>query len=113
MPKRSAKTQRDFKHTWYLQEWMQQAGKIQADLQKELGWSRGKAHDVWHGQQYTQDIIDAVAPWLNARPYELLMTPELAMSFRNLREDAARIVHDASKVEHPSATPLVARRAGS
>lgn len=76
MPKRSAKTQRDFKHTWYLQEWMQQAGKIQADLQKELGWSRGKAHDVWHGQQYTQDIIDAVAPWPFAPPQSKVLTTD-------------------------------------
>jgi len=98
MPKRSAKTQDDFGHTWFLREWMEQSDppKIQADLQKQLGWSKAKAHDVWHGQQYTQALIDEVAPWLNARPFELLLHPDQAMAIRRLRDNAARIVSDTS-----------------
>lgn len=104
MPKKSQKTQLDFKHTWFLREWMESVGLKQAALQKELGWSKGKMNSVWHGQQYTQEIIDEVAPWLNVRPYELLMPPDLAHAFRNLREDAARIVRETSE-----ATPLFSR----
>lgn len=103
MPNRSAKTQADFKHTWYLREWMEQSSppKIQADLcrnegQGGLGWSKAKAHDVWHGQQYTQALMDELAPWLNIRPFELLLPPEVAMAIRRVRDDAARIVHDTA-----------------
>jgi hypothetical protein len=97
MPKRSAKTQTDFKHTWYLREWMAQSvpPKKQADLQKELGWSKAKAHDVWHGQQYTQAIIDEVAPWLNVKPFELLLSPAAAMAIRGYRESAAQLASSA------------------
>lgn len=101
MAKRPPKTQSDFKHTWYIQEWMAQSDppKIQADLQKQLGWSKAKAHDVWHGQQYTQALIDELAPWLNCRPFELLLDPEAAMSIRRLRDAAVRIVHDANEAD--------------
>jgi len=95
-------SQSDFKHTWYLQEWMELAGKRQADLIREIGWSRAKASDVWNGQQYTQQMIDDVAPWLHARPYELLMHPEEAMALRRLREDAARIVSDSAPLREAS-----------
>lgn len=100
MPKRSSKSQRDFKHTWYLQEWAAQSDppKRQVDLEKELEWSKGKANAVWNGQQYTQDIIDEIAPWLNVRPFELLLPPDVAMAIRRVREDAARIVRDDRSV---------------
>jgi hypothetical protein len=113
MPKKSAKTQQDFKHTWYLREWMEQSDppKIQADLQRELSWSKAKAHDVWHGQQYTQALVDEIAPWLNVRPFELLLPPEVAMAIRRLRDDAARIVRDAGPVA--SSAPLPRSRTGS
>jgi transcriptional regulator with XRE-family HTH domain len=94
--------QSDFQHTWYLREWMNLAGKRQADLIREIGWSRAKASDVWNGQQYTQLMIDQVAPWLHARPYELLMHPEEAMALRRLREDAARIVSDTAHIRAAS-----------
>lgn len=73
--------------------------KRQADLQKQLGWSKAKANAVWHGQQYTQTLVDELAPWLNARPYELLIPPEHAMAIRRLRQEAARIVSDARSLE--------------
>lgn len=95
-------SQADFTHTWYLQEWMALAGKRQADLIKEIGWSRAKASDVWNGQQYTQQMIDEVSPWLHARPYELLMHPDEAMALRRLREDAARIVSDTAALREAS-----------
>lgn len=107
MGSKPAKSQKDFRHTWYLREWMEQADppKKQVSLEKELGWSRGKANAVWHGQQYTQDLIEDVAPWLNIRPFELLLHPEVAMAIRRVREDAARIVSDAPASATPEAQP--------
>jgi len=101
MPKRSAKTQRDFKHTWYLREWLQQSDppKTQADLQRALSWSKAKAHDVWHGQQYTQALVDEVSAWLQIRPFELLLPPEQAMAIRRLRDSAATIAHVSDAVD--------------
>ena len=91
MAKRHSPTQRDFKHTWFLQEWMQQAGKIQADLMKDLNWSKAKASGVWNGQQYNQGLIDELAPYLNARPFELLLPPSEAFSIRRMREAAVKL----------------------
>lgn len=87
MPKRSPKTQRDYRHTWYLQEWMQtfDPPRIQADMIREFGWSRAKASDVFNGQRYTQELIDELAPWLNVKPYELLLHPEEANQIRYLQ----------------------------
>ena len=108
---RKAPTQRDFKHTWFVREWMLQAKKKQADLMKELGWARSKASTVWNGQQYTQAIIDDLAPWLQARPYELLMHPADAFALRQLRESAVRIA--SVKEPEPEADRQQAlRRAG-
>lgn len=106
MPKRSAKTQADFKHTWYLREWMEQSDppKRQADLTK-LGWSKAKAHDVWHGQQYTQDIMDDVAPWLNIRPFELLLPPDVARAIQRMRSEALTIVADADALSPERTLP--------
>lgn len=96
MAKTPAPTQKDFAHTWYLQEWMKMHGKKQADLQKELDWSKAKANAVWHGQQYTQSLVEELSPWLNVRPYELLLHPDDAMAIRRMRADAARIVSSAA-----------------
>lgn len=94
MAKRSQKTQADFRHTWFLQEWASASGLKQADVARAAGWSKATGSDIWNGQQYTQSIIDVVAPILNARPYELLMHPEEAFAIRRMREDAARIAAD-------------------
>ena len=83
---------------------MMMHGKIQADLQKELGWSKAKAHAVWHGQQYTQALIEELAPWLNTQPYELLLAPEDAMAIRGMRKDAIRIASSPALGEVESST---------
>jgi transcriptional regulator with XRE-family HTH domain len=103
-----ATSQDDFKHTWFLQEWMALYGKKQSALTNELGWSKAKASDVWNGQQYTQAIIDELAPWLNVKPHELLMHPEDAMALRGLRQTAAVIARQAEEPEHKEP----ARKAG-
>lgn len=91
MAKRASKTQSDFKHTWFLQEWMQLAGKKQADMLRELGWSKAKASEVFNGQQYKQDLLDELAPWLHCRPYELLLHPARAMALRAFEENARAV----------------------
>lgn len=103
---RQAPTQRDFKHTWYFREWMEQAGKKQSDLIKELGWSKAKAHGVWHGQQYTQALVDELAPYLHIRPFEILLPPHEAFSIRAMREAAVRLA--AERTEESPHLPAVA-----
>lgn len=94
-------TQKDFKHTWYLQEWMRQAHppKIQADMVRELGMGRATASAVYNGQQYTQTLIDALAPWLNVEPYELLLHPDVAFAIRRLRAEGLRLAKDVESAE--------------
>lgn len=91
------KTQRDFYHTWFIRDWSKLAGFTQADAQRELGWSKAKASDVWNGQQYTQSIIDELAPKLKARPFELLLHPDEAMLLRRLRDGGPRAVTSNDK----------------
>ena len=87
--KRSATPLSELKHRWYFQEWATLAGKIQADVDRELGWPRAKASALWNGKQrYTQDSVDEVATWLKIEPYELLMHPDDAMQLRQIREAA-------------------------
>lgn len=91
----------DLSTRWYLQEWMAEAGKRQSDLVKELDWPKSKANKVWHGdQRYNADIVSEVAAWLNVLPYELLMPPEEARRFREIRKIAAAIVAETGAVEH-------------
>lgn len=99
--------QRAFAHTWFIREWMEQAGYKQADMQRQFGWSKAKASDVFNGQRYNQALIDDLAPWLNARPYELLMHPHDAMAFRRLRQDVVRLA-----AAHPEQLASVERKAG-
>lgn len=94
-PQREAQTPR-FSHHWYLREWMLERGKRQVDMINELGWSKGKASEVAQGQQYTQALIDVLAPWLGVEPWELLLPPGLAKNIKLLRESAAAIVAESS-----------------
>jgi hypothetical protein len=80
---------------WYLKEWMAVRGKKQTHLQSELGWSRGNANALFHGRtRYHQDTLAEAAAWLGIEPYELLMSPTVAMSMRRLRQSAEAIVSD-------------------
>jgi hypothetical protein len=74
---------------WYLQDWAAFRDKRQADLVSDLGWLKNHAHRIWHGKQpYRRDIVNQVAAWLGAAPYELLLPPEEAMRIRLMREAA-------------------------
>lgn len=109
MATRPQKTQRDFQHTWYIQEWMEQSDppKRQADMIRDLDWSRAVASAVYNGQQYTQTLIDQLAPWLNVKPYELLLHPREAMRLRRL-EAALRDATEPlpAPAEAPAVTPI-------
>lgn len=93
-------------HDWYLREWMTQFGKVQFALVTELGWHKGTANKVWHGDQpYKRDMVNEIAAWLNIKPYELLMHPEDAMAIRRTREAAALVV--ANNPREGDAAPVV------
>ncbi len=81
-------------HDWYLKEWLRSLRKKQADLVRDLDLNKAKVSLTANGKQpYDRDLVNAVADYLNLRPYELLMHPEDAMNLRNLREDVIRIAH--------------------
>lgn len=78
------------KSSAFLPEWLASVGLIQADLCKELGWSKAKANAVWnHQQRYNEDMLAEIASLVNARTWELLMSPEEAHRLR--RQQAALI----------------------
>lgn len=105
--KAAQKTQRDFRHTWFLREWAEQARLTQADLQRAAGWSKAKASDVWNGQQYTQSIIDELAPILMIRPFEILLHPDEAFMIRRMRDASPRAV--TSEMAQPTARTRATR----
>ncbi len=88
---KASTAQKDFRHTWFIREWLETHRITQADLIRKLDWSRAKASDVYNGQQYTQSIVDDLISILPVEPYELLMHPDQAMAFRRIRADALRI----------------------
>lgn len=98
MPKRASTPPSELSHRWYFPEWVAHRGKIQADAQRELGWSRSTVSGLWNGtQQYTQERVDEVARWLGVEPYEILMRPEQAEQLQNLRESAYAIAADRGR----------------
>lgn len=77
---------------WYLREWMVLLGKRQADLVRDLGWTRRKASEVYNGDQpYKREIVNELAKWLGLKPYEMLMTPERANRLRQIEQAAHAI----------------------
>jgi hypothetical protein len=90
---------------WYLKDWLRHFGKRQASLSNELGWTKGRAHYVWHGEHpYRREVVNEIARWLKIEPFELLMPPDRALALRRLRQHAAAIVaEEAAPFEHPHA----------
>lgn len=102
MPKKRSTPPRLLGHRWYLAEWAAHLGKIQADAQRELGWPKATASDLWNAKQrYTQDLVDQVAKWLGLQPYELLLPPTEAEGLRQMRQAAYAI----AEREHPPYEP--------
>lgn len=77
---------------WFLQEWMAKRDKRQADLVRELGWTRRKASELYNGDQpYKRDVVNEIARWLQIEQYELLMPPAEAEQLRQVRQAALAI----------------------
>lgn len=86
----------DPSHDWYLKQWLRTLHKRQADLVRDLDLNKAKVSLTANGKQpYDRDLVNAIAAYLNLRPYELLMHPEDAMNMRQLQADAIRIAHRA------------------
>jgi hypothetical protein len=92
MARKRSTPPRQLSHHWYLREWAEVLEKTQADAQRDLGWAKATASDLWTGKQrYTQDYVDEVAAWFHIRPYELLMPPADAIAIRQMREAVATL----------------------
>jgi hypothetical protein len=77
---------------WFLREWAAYRGKRQADMARDLNWSKNKANIVWHSQQdYKRGVVNELARWLEIEPFELLLRPDEAMALRQMRESAMQI----------------------
>lgn len=81
---------------WYLRDWMATQNIVrQAQMMELTGWSKAKMSQLYNGQQdFNSEILAEAARALNIAPFELLMPPEQAQSYRRMREDAVRIAAD-------------------
>jgi transcriptional regulator with XRE-family HTH domain len=116
MARKSSIPPRELGHRWYLAEWAEIRGKRQADAQRELGWPKATASELWNGnQRYTQNLVDQVAAWLDLKPYELLMAPAEAEALRQVRAAAYAIAAESGQDFEPAppANAHAQRRAGS
>ena len=102
MARRKSTPPRQLTHHWFLREWAAQAvpAKTQADAVRDLGWAKATASALFNGdQRYTQDYVDEVSAWLNIRPYELLMSPDLAMAIRAIRSEGLKLVQQVETAD--------------
>lgn len=102
---RGRDTGRGTGHGWFGAQWLAYYEKYQADLIRDLRWSRAKASDVVTGKQrYNQDIVEELALYLNLHPSELLLHPDDAMANRRLKQAVRQIVGGGSPPEEPGPT---------
>lgn len=81
---------------WYLREWLQSAGKKQADIVNDLDWNKARVSLMLSGkQQYTRDAVNEISDWLHIRPHELLMHPDEAYRLRRIQSTALEIAAQA------------------
>lgn len=95
------------RNDWYFREWCDslQIRFPHAWLQKEVGYSDGKASNVLTGKKrYDRDILNEVADAMKRKPYELLMHPDDANAIIQLRRQAAAIVA-SSEPREPATEP--------
>jgi hypothetical protein len=93
------------KHDWYVNDWLRYFGKKQADVVRDLEWNKAKISLTAAGKQpYDRDDINEMAEYLLLEPFELLLPPERAMSYRQLRSSAEQIVTLAHQQDEPTVT---------
>lgn len=82
---------------WFLREWMKACGiETQAKMMELTGWSKATMSQLYNGKQdFNSKFLTEAADALGIERHELLMTPEIAMAQRRLRQAAIQIVHDA------------------
>lgn len=92
---------------WFLQDWMKARDCTQADLCRELNWSKAKVNDIYHGRtEYYRGIVNPIAWALKVEPWELLLHPADANALKAMQESALRLVaerREAFKAEQPPA----------
>ena len=80
------------KHDWYAKAWLDYCGKRQASLVKDLDWNKARASLMVRGiQPYDRESLNELAEYLHLEPFELLLPPERAMSYRALRSSAEQM----------------------
>jgi transcriptional regulator with XRE-family HTH domain len=96
------------RHDWYLKEWLRTLKKRQADISRDLDMNKAKVSLTASGKQpYDRETVNAIADYLNIRPYELLMHPDDAMALRRLRADMLRLAsQDASNESRETPMPV-------
>lgn len=74
--------------------------KTQAEMARRTGWSKATMSQLYNGDQdFNSKILTEAADALGIERHELLMTPEIAMAQRRMRQAAIQIVHDAGPRE--------------
>jgi transcriptional regulator with XRE-family HTH domain len=93
---------------WYLKEWLTATQTSQADLVRLTDYPKAKVSDLVTGKQrYNRDIMNEIAKALNIYPYELLMSPENAMTLRQMKiavEQFARVPYGGVAGDFPGET---------
>jgi transcriptional regulator with XRE-family HTH domain len=93
---------------WYLKEWLAATNTTQADLVRLTDYPKAKISDLATGKQrYNRDILNEIAKALNIYPYELLMSPENAMTLRQMKiavEQFARVPYGGVAGDLPGET---------
>lgn len=92
------------RNDWYLKEWLKALNKRQADIARDLDMNKAKVSLTAAGKQpYDRDAVNAIADYLNIRPYELLMHPDDAMTLRKLRADVLKLASTSTALESAEA----------
>lgn len=97
---------------WYFREWTRALGidYPHAWLQREIGYSDGKASNVLTGKKrYDKDLVNEIAAAMHIMPHELLMHPDEAFALRRQREAAMDLAKQGGMV---APSPAERKKAG-
>lgn len=87
---------------WFLREWMDTLRVRQVDRQREAGWSKATASQLYTGvQSYSPKIVQEAAAALRVQIYELFMPPDEAMALRRVKQSALQIADTQREWQPP------------